>query len=394
MTPSQLKAALTLAGLRIDPSARDGARTVPDSIDLELPRRRAVSVPVVADGESTPYLLTARAGASFIEDAARATPPVPVRYDKPPRFYERTTSQGTPMGAVGSVRGPHLVLTPGGACGFGVRGAPCPFCLEGARASGARAAHLHPTEVVEVVRAATAERAVEAVYFNSAAFDAEDGGIEFIAPYVEAVRRHVDILVAVQLHPPASTAWVDRTYALGVDALSYNLEIFDPDVLLRQCVGRARYIGRERYLEVLAHAARVFPSGTVWSELVAGIEPLESTLAGIEALADAGVVPVLVMHRGGSAAANGGLLDGLGTLLARLVEAVERNGINPGWVQGLPLGISPLEAALDAGTLPTVATTIHHLSRQRPGAFVLRNLSRLRRRLRVRTPDDSVPGGH
>jgi hypothetical protein len=298
------------------------------------------------------------------------------------------------MAAVGSIRGHHLVLAPGGACGFSVRGTPCPFCLEGARASGTRATHVHPTEVVEVVRAAIAERAVEAVYFNSCAFDADDGGIAFLAPYIEAVRRHVDTLIAVQVHPPATTAWVDRTYALGADALSYNLEIFDSDVLLRQCVGRARYIGRERYLEVLAHAARVFPSGTVWSELVCGIEPLDSTLEGIEALTAMGVVPVLVMHRSLAAATNGRLLDSVDTLLTRLLEASDRGRVNVGWVHGLPMAISPFEAALAAGTLPPIARTVHRLSHHRPGAFVLRNLSRLRRLLRVRKHDESVPGGH
>ena len=40
------------------------------------------------------------------------------------------------------------------------------------------------------------------------------------------------------------------------------------------------YIGRERYYEALAYAASIFPSGTVWSELVLGVEPIESTRRG------------------------------------------------------------------------------------------------------------------
>jgi hypothetical protein len=298
------------------------------------------------------------------------------------------------MAQVARLHGHHLVLSPGGACGFSVRGTPCPFCLEGARATGMRAAQLHPTDVVEVVRAAVAEGGVEVVYFNSCAFDADDGGIAFLAPYIEAVRRHVDTLVAVQVHPPAQPAWVDRTYAMGVDAVSYNLEIFDPDVLLRQCVGRARYVGRERYLAILAHAARVFPNGAVWSELVAGLEPLESTMEGIEALAAMGVVPVVVLHRAAGGAANGRLLDGMDALLTHLVTAVGRHGINPSWVHGLPLGISPLEAALDGGALPQLAKAVQRLRHNRSGGFVLRNLARFRRRLRVRQSEDANPGSH
>jgi hypothetical protein len=388
-----LKAALALTGIRLDPTAATTAVASPETIDLELPHRIPVAAPVVTD-EPTPYVLAVRHGRSVVETPERALAAVPVHRGRPARFADRTTRQGTPMGTVAKRHGHHLVVSPGGTCGFSTRGAPCPFCLEGARAGGTRAAQLHPTDVVEAVRAAVGEGGVEVVYFNSSAFGADDGGIAFLAPYVEAVRRHVDALIAVQVHPPADPSWVDRTYALGVDAVSYNLEIFDPDVLLRHCVGRARYVGRERYLDVLARAARVFPNGAVWSELVAGIEPLESTMAGIDALAGMGVVPVVVVHRGVGAAANGRLLEDIDTLLGHLAGTVARHGVNPGWVHGLPLGISPLEAALDGGGLSRWAQTIQLFRHHRPGAFVLRNLARFRRRLRVRKPDDTTPGGH
>src|SRR5262249_31155442 len=121
----------------------------------------------------------------------------------------------------------------------------------------------------------------------------------FLTPYIESVRKHFDTFVAVQVHPPRTNQWIDRTYAMGVDALSYNLELFDPDVLGRHCIGRVRYIGRERYLEALAYAAVVLPAGTVWTDLVLGLESPESTMAGIDALAAAGVVPVLAVHHPG-----------------------------------------------------------------------------------------------
>src|SRR5262249_56856898 len=184
---------------------------------------------------------------------------------------------------------------PSGACGFSVQGSPCRFCLEGARAERDTVATV--ADVVEVTRAAFEEGAAESVYLNSDAFEAEDGGLAFVAPYVEGIRRHFDTLVAVQAHPPRSDRWIDWAYALGVDAISFNLEIYDPELLDRCCIGRMRYIGRQRYLDALAHAARIFPSGTVWSDLVLGLEPPESTMAGIDALAERGVVPVVTARR-------------------------------------------------------------------------------------------------
>ncbi len=67
------------------------------------------------------------------------------------------------------------------------------------------------------------------------------GGIAFLGPYIVGVRKHFDTFVAVQVHPPRTNDWIDRTYAMGVDALSYNLELFDAQLLMRHCVGRARY---------------------------------------------------------------------------------------------------------------------------------------------------------
>jgi hypothetical protein len=282
------------------------------------------------------------------------------------------------MWRIATVRGPHLIVHPDLACGFSVQGSPCPFCVEGARGPHAGAA---VAEVVEVVRAAFAEGAVESVCFNSAAFSGDDGGIAFLAPYIEAVRMHFDTLVAAQIHPPRTDRWIDRTYALGVDAVSYNLELFDPDALTRHCVGRARYIGRERYLEALAYAAAIFPSGTVWTDLVLGLEPLESTLAGIEALAEAGVVPVIATFRTHPAATDAAAAT---TVLAHLYRTVRRRRINMGWVRDLPGAFAPLEARYFAGEDARLAVTLQALMRWRLGGLAARNLARVRRRLRVR----------
>src|SRR5581483_11307722 len=113
-----------------------------------------------------------------------------------PRFYDRRTSRGTPMWRVATVRGSHLIVNPTTPCGFSVRGTPCRFCVEGARVPADREA-VPVADVVEVVRAAFEEGACELVYFNTSYFDGEDGGVAFLAPYVEAVRKHFDTLIAM-----------------------------------------------------------------------------------------------------------------------------------------------------------------------------------------------------
>lgn len=375
--PARLKLELVLGGVHLEPSAH-AALGAPTAIELRLDGGLCASAPA-ADGATAAFVLEAEADRFFLRRAnGGGGGRRPVRALRPPCFLARRTSHGTPMWRIATVRGPHLLVHPDLACGFSVRGSPCPFCVEGARGPHDGAA---VAEVVEVVRAAFAEGVVESVCFNSAAFAGDDGGIAFLAPYIEAVRMHFDTLVAAQIHPPRTNRWIDRTYALGVDAVSYNLEVFDPDALTRHCVGRARYIGRERYLEALAYAAAIFPSGTVWTDLVLGLEPLESTRAGIEALAEAGVVPVIATSRARPAAADAAAAA---ALLAHLYRTVRRRRIAMGWVRDLPGSFVPLEARYFAGDDARLAVALQGLTRWRLGGLAARNLARVRRRLRVR----------
>ena len=389
--PAHWKPELAARGVRLDASAaRLGAGDTARPLELALLDDVRVGVPI---DERSPFVLLADSARHFLvrrDPGGAESARVEVRPIPRPGFYERRTSRGTPMARIATVRGSHLLVNPSSACGFSVRGTPCRFCVEGARVSAERDA-VPVADVLEVVRAAFDEGACELVYFNTSHFESEDGGIAFLAPYIEAVRRHFDTLIATQVHPPRATHWIDETYAMGVDALSYNLEIFDPDVLNRHCIGRARYIGRERYLESLAHAARVFPSGTVWSDLVLGLEPADSTIAGIDALVEMGVVPVAALLRGEHplpAPAE------VAPLLAHLYRAVKRRGINMGWVRDLALGITPLEARHFAGDGARLAVTVQQLTRSRLGALAARGLSRFRRRLRVRKVSESFDAAH
>ncbi len=390
---AQLKVELAMRGLKLDASVRlkrDAVAGEPAVLDLRLPERVCVTAPIDDHRASaSPYRLVAEGGRHvLVRNGDAETLRIEVRPIEAPRFYARRTTSGTPMRRIAAMRGGHLVVSPSSSCGYSIQGTPCRFCLEGARMRLERDAG-SPAEVVEVVRAALDEGFKGAVYFNSGSYESDDGGIAFVAPYIEAVRRHFDVMVAAQVHPPASLAWVDRTYAMGVDALSYNLEVWDSEILRRRCVGRAHYIGRERYLEGLARAAEIFPHGTVWSDLVIGIEPTASTLAGIDALAALGVIPVVALCAGQEPPEE----SAVPPVLAHLYRAVRSRGIPIGWVRDLARGISPLEArqlADDRGG----ASFVWNLTRWRLGALAARNLARFRRRLRVRSASEAADHAH
>jgi hypothetical protein len=388
---AETKLEIAMRGLRIDASARpllpEADEPDPPSLEIVLDGTVRVSVPVdVTGAAAAPFHLAAEQGRYWLIDPQHGGGArIEVRVTEQPRFYHRSTASGIPMRRLASVVGETLLVHPGGTCGFSVQGAPCRFCVEGARGRVTPLGSV--ADIVDVVRAAFEEGAAELVFLNSDAFDVELGGLGFLMPYVEAIRRHFDTLVAVQAHPPRNDHWIDWAYAHGVDAISFNLEIFDPQQLDRHCVGRMRYIGRDRYLEAAARAAAVFPSGTVWSELVLGLEPVESTMAGIDALVSLGVLPVLSTPRTlGTPLPEPAAVN---RVLGHLHETVHRRGINAGWVRELATGVTPLEAH------PTGLTrAVHGLARHRLAALATRSLARFRRRLRVKTISDSLDSSH
>jgi hypothetical protein len=393
-----------LRGVRLDDAAREHAdelcapRRVGDGIhgiELVLPDDVWVSAPIDdAPGPDTPFLVSG-SGDEFV--LRRDDAPVDARLVPPPTFYQRATTGGTPMWQVGTAYGSCIVVNSAAACGYSLHGGPCAFCLDGTAAPIQTVFSASPQDVTEVVGAAFEEGVADFVYFNAGHFDAEDGGIEYLEPYIRAIKRHFDTLVAVQLHPPQTDSWIDRTYAMGVDALSYNVEVHDTEGLRHYCPGRVQHIGRERYYAALRHAATIFPSGTVWSELVVGLEPPESTTRGIDALTAMGVVPVLALARPQRPApgvpGRAGIAE-IAPVYAHLFHAVRAAKIHMGWLRDLSFAVTPLEARFFAGDEARMAVAMQHFYRSKIGNLAARNLARLRRRLRVRRVSDSFDSSH
>jgi len=399
--PGHLKLDLVGQGLRLAKSAQaheDVARAAATaggaapSLELLLPGDLWVRAALRDEGSpGAPYTLVVEGDAHLV--MREGEEPTEVRIVPPPAFYQATTSQGTPMWRIARVHGGCLVIAPGPACGVALWGAPCPSCAGGAPPGPDVPPPIPVAEVVDVVRAAFAEGAAEFVYFNAGACESDDRGVAFLEPYVRAVKRHFDTLVALQVHPPATNDWIDQTYAMGVDGVCYSLDLHDGEALARLCPGRVRLVGRERVYEALRHAASIFPSGTVWSDLLLGIEPEASTLRGIDTLAAMGVLPVLSLPR---------TLDGTplpsaeeaAPLLRHLFTAVRDAKINMGWVRDLSFAVTPLEARFFAGDEARMAVALQSFYRTRVGSLAARNLSRLRRRLRVRRVSDSFDSSH
>jgi hypothetical protein len=79
--------------------------------------------------------------------------------------------------------------------------------------------------------------------------------------------------------------------------LCMNIEVFDDQRFEEICPGKTHLYGRKRLLQALEYAARTIDGWRVHSILIAGLEPVSSTIAGIHYLASIGVTPIInVFH--------------------------------------------------------------------------------------------------
>ncbi|GIW43816.1 MAG: hypothetical protein KatS3mg077_1098 [Candidatus Binatia bacterium] len=393
-----LKASLLLHGVAVDEHIeerlrRDGHWIVVRSeqlrLELHLPDGTIVTPPVLrtTSSENTWRLAASRGGAFELRRGAERHPVyLPIR----PSFYDQQTGSGRRIGDFAQVYGSALVLGAAQACGYSIAGGACRFCRVGSRGESERTFGVTAYEVAEAVRLAFRERHLQFVFLAAASFDADDGGIGEMEPLVKAIRRHASALVLAAMHPPRTLRWIDHAYAIGVDGISFNLELHDLANLERHLPGRARYIGRSRYLQALRHAAKIFPRGAVWTELLLGASATAATLEFALSLYDLGVVPFFVPvlpetnprprslpFRASEAEVN--------ALLHGLLNAREDLASNARWLPQWPHLIGPQDIVRGTSN----RWSIESRSRtSRLELFVLRNLARLRRSLRVRDLDE------
>lgn len=118
---------------------------------------------------------------------------------------------------------------------------------------------------------------------------------EVYAAVAERFGGRVD--VDVMMVPKPGLLDPQRLKNCGVAGLSINMEIFDPDRAREVMPSKSR-LGSQAYLDFIAQGVEVFGGqGKVRSLLLAGLESIDSTLAGIEALAQRGCDPVISPFR-------------------------------------------------------------------------------------------------
>lgn len=247
----------------------------------------------------------------------------------PPRpdWYEQKTTSGKLMGDIGVMQGTYFAVYPSDLCGFW-KDEPrrnCRFCSIGLCYGKTESEEKTVSDVVESVKTAIKHEHITFVHFNTGFYE-DDCALDVILPYVEAVKRETRLLVGVQCPPAIDLLKYDRLKKAGVDHVSFCYEIFSPEHFRKICPGksasfgkRARELKSDQLLQEVRRKAKTFEAepddgqlifyralnycSTLWrkgqvsGEIIAGLEPTESSIKAVEFNASFGAVTTVCVFR-------------------------------------------------------------------------------------------------
>lgn len=313
-SPALLKLDLYCKGMRIDDSCLvedDGGRRIMrtraglgSGLELILPGDLWTNVPVLEGfAARSPYrLMRSGVGYQIVRDDDVVAP---VRLSPQPAWYDTRTSAGTVMSRVGTLQGTYLGIYPAKVCDFWVEQPDrvnCGFCSVGLNLGVDDATEKSVEDVLDVVAAARAESHITYVDFNTGHYEG-DTYLDILEPYVRGVKERFGLLVGVQTPPHHDLRRYDALRAMGVNRVSFCFEVFDRDRFVEVCPGKAATYGLDRYLEAIRYCATLAnrgPRTEPWvtnGEIIAGLEPPESSIAAIAWMTSVGAIPTVCVFR-------------------------------------------------------------------------------------------------
>ena len=289
----------------------DGARSIRSTraglgsgLEIAIPVHTSLkdeiwmNVPVTeAFAQRSPYRLHGGPDTGYDIVDRRSDARYPVRVPREPAWYSRLTSRDVLMDRIGVLQGTYLGIYVNPVCVFWNH-APalnCRFCTTGRNVGVTEAAAKDLSDVLETCWAAKQESGITFVHLNGGFQGSR--GIDFVLPYVRAIKERVGVLVGVQLAPERDFRKYDALIDAGVDHVSFCLELFDPEWFAHVCPGKARVHGQQLYLDAMAYCAARMPRGAVSGEIIAGLEPIDRTLAGIDRIVSLGAFPTVCIFR-------------------------------------------------------------------------------------------------
>ena len=179
-------------------------------------------------------------------------------------------------------------------CSLKDKGEDCMFCAVNERAKdGARAQVLvkSPRQVAEAYD--LARKAGLGNHFRiTGGYVPERRELEYYLDVADAIHeKYNDFFGVAIIGAPEDLKIVEKYKEAGFKNISHNIEVWDRHLFAALCPGKEkRNGGWQHWLDALEYSVDVFGKWNVHSTIVGGLEPIQSSLDGIEYLASKGVV--------------------------------------------------------------------------------------------------------
>jgi uncharacterized radical SAM superfamily protein len=228
-----------------------------------------------------------------------------LRLSPRPAWYEATTSSGKPMTRIGTLQGTYLGIYQAKVCEYWTarpQKTNCKFCSVGLNLGVDDASEKSVSEVMEVIEAARRDSGITYVDFNTGHYDG-DTYLDILEPYVVRIKKETGLLVGIQTPPHRDLKRYDGLRELGVNRVSFCFEIFDPVIFKEVCPGKHAEYGLDFYLEAIRYCAglgRKGPRTQPWvtnGEIIAGLEPAESSIRAIDWITSVSAIPTVCVFR-------------------------------------------------------------------------------------------------
>ena len=257
-----------------------------------------------------------------------------VTFPRTPKFYARTTADGTPYWKIARLHAEDVLATTvlQTCVRYGRRETSCQFCAIGqSLASKNTIAEKTPSDLAEVTSVAVELDGVKHVVLTTGTPKTDDRGAAVLARVALAIKARVAIPIQAQCEPPADLDWLSRLAEAGVDSLGMHIEAVTESVRRRIMPGKAE-VPFAAYLQAFRKGVSVFGRGQVSTYILAGLgDSAEAILEACRELVALGVYPFVVpfvpiagtpleKHPPPSPAL-------LGSVLTELAQILERSGM-------------------------------------------------------------------
>lgn len=221
----------------------------------------------------------------------------PVEFLERPKYYDLQTFDGTPMSRVATYqRQGALIVVYSNECSLKQESRDCLYCNINATKDAYGEAQgvfwKHPKQIGETAAAAYKDGARHITITGG--FIPERREVDYYVDVAEAIKEHTglkDFNGTGVIGAPLDLSVIEKYKEVGYRTIAMNIEIWDKNIFKSICPGKVTHCGGwDHWVKALERAVEVFGWGRVRSNMVAGIEPKQSTLEGVEYLTSRGVI--------------------------------------------------------------------------------------------------------